>query len=209
MKNFTTGILALLFSGFLSAQISIGPEIMITEILPGDVIELYNNTDNPVDVSDYWLCTFPTYDQVNNFEIICGSYTIPPGETLVICGWSIDPLDGELGLYTINSFNSADAIVDYVEWGSTGHQRSSVAIAAGVWTTGEFIPSLEDGMSAQKTDMGNFTSSAWQMASPLICQAFSNGYGGGNGCVSDIDYSGHVDVADLLILLGEFGSNCE
>ena len=31
---------------------------------------------------------------------------------------------GEIGLYTSASFSGADAIISYVEWGSTGHGRS-------------------------------------------------------------------------------------
>ena len=33
-------------------------------------------------------------------------------------------------------------MVDYIEWGFSGHQRSALAVAAGVWTTGEFIPTF-------------------------------------------------------------------
>jgi hypothetical protein len=44
-----------------------------------------------------------------------------------------------MGLYSANMFNSPDAIEDYVEWGTTGHARSSVAVAAGIWQEGGFV----------------------------------------------------------------------
>ena len=44
--------------------------------------------------------------------------------------------DGEVGLYTAQSFGSSDAIISYVEWGASGHRRSGVAVEAGVWDGG-------------------------------------------------------------------------
>jgi hypothetical protein len=38
-------------------------------------------------------------------------------------------------------------MVDYVEWGSTGHTRSEVAVAASIWQTGDFITAPAAGMS--------------------------------------------------------------
>ena len=52
--------------------------------------------------------------------------------------------DGEIGLYNSNSFGSADAIVSYVEWGSSGHGRSATAVEAGIWVSGGFVPTTVD-----------------------------------------------------------------
>jgi len=187
---------------------AISQTILITEVLAGDVVELYNASDITIDVTDYWLCDFPAYDQISDFDIICGSTVMEPGSTLVICGWVIDPADSELGLYTTNSFGNADAIVDYVEWGSSGHTRSGVAVAAGIWTTGNFIPALEDGLSAQKTELGDITSDAWHPGAPLLCRAFNDPPVDNEPCIGDLNSSTTVDVADVLILLGAFGGLC-
>ena len=52
---------------------------------------------------------------------------------------ALSPDSGEVGLYSISSFSSSDAILGYVEWGSSGHGRSSVAVAAGIWDRLHFI----------------------------------------------------------------------
>ncbi|MFQ5967167.1 MAG: hypothetical protein ACE5MI_06100 [Acidimicrobiia bacterium] len=43
---------------------------------------------------------------------------------------------GEIGLYSRPSFGSSDFIRSYVEWGGSGHGRSSVAVGAGIWPDG-------------------------------------------------------------------------
>ena len=80
---------------------------------------------------------------------MCGQFnyeplaeTIAPGASLMVSldGLEIEASDGELGLYTTTrSFSSADAIIRYVEWGSSGHGRGGVAVIAGVWTDGDFV----------------------------------------------------------------------
>jgi hypothetical protein len=62
-----------------------------------------------------------------------------PGDILVVSGHSMGVADDELGLYSTPSYTNPDAMTDYVEWGSTGHQRSTVAVAAGIWNTGDFL----------------------------------------------------------------------
>lgn len=45
----------------------------------------------------------------------------------------------QVGLYSSESFANPIAIMDYMEYGSSGHPRSSVAETAGVWTDGDFV----------------------------------------------------------------------
>lgn len=51
---------------------------------------------------------------------------------------------GEVGLYSRGDFGSSGAIVDYVEWGMAGHGRTSVAVEAGIWPGGGFVPTDGD-----------------------------------------------------------------
>lgn len=46
---------------------------------------------------------------------------------------------GEMALYTSRDFSDPGAIVDYVEWGTSGHGGSGVAVAAGIWPAGGFV----------------------------------------------------------------------
>lgn len=47
--------------------------------------------------------------------------------------------EGELALFASDALDDASAIVDYVEWGSSGHRRSGLAVEAGIWTEGAFV----------------------------------------------------------------------
>lgn len=126
----------------------------ISEVIFGDagriVIENIGTATGAID--GYWLCQRPGY-----FEIPAA--TLAPGERLAVFVGSVEvpeagfsatsfaglalgsftPDDGEIALYSSNSFSSSAAIVDYVEWGRAGHGRSAVAVEAGLWVEGEFL----------------------------------------------------------------------
>jgi hypothetical protein len=99
-----------------------------------------------------WLCQFPSYWEMPAVELAAGDVAavalggnVP--EVLDVAAvidargrlGSIRPAGGELGLYASASFGDPAAIIDYVEWGSAGHQRSSVAVQAGMWPEGGFV----------------------------------------------------------------------
>ncbi len=112
---------------------------------------LSNNGSTPVSVGGYFLCQRPSYFALPDV-------TIPAGDILWIgvggpmddqptvgangAIGSFDPSGGEVGLYSSNSFGDPNSILSYVEWGSTGHGRSSVAVDAGIWGAGDFVPVL-------------------------------------------------------------------
>ena len=122
---------------------------------PGELFQegwvLLQNTGNtPWDLTGHYLCQRPNYFALPDVTIPAGDiYWIGVGAAIDVPGvgangavGSFDPGGGEVGLYSSNSFGDADAILSYVEWGSTGHGRSSVAVAAGIWSTGDFVPVL-------------------------------------------------------------------
>jgi len=151
--------------------------IAINEINANDQIEIKNTGSMTVDISNYYLCNFPAYEQLMNLSITCGGdYILDPGELVtVIANFDIDENDGELGLYTSTSYADPTAIIDYVEWGSTGHQRSSVAVMAGIWTTGDFVPAFSASNVIEYDGTGN-TSLDWSedIASPCVDNFGSN-----------------------------------
>ena len=101
----------------------------------------------------FWLCQRPSYYEIPPVRL-------EPGEVAAIAlGGDVPDLigiaavfdagrglgrvvraDGELGLYRAPVFGDKDAIVDYVEWGSSGHGRSAVAVAASIWVEDGFVP---------------------------------------------------------------------
>lgn len=97
------------------------------------------------------LCQRPAYYRIGSVEVAAGETVhFATGSAPDLAGQVIEsngrfgPLGaggGEIGLYVDNSFSSASSIRSYVEWGSSDHGRSSVAVAAGIWTAGGFVPS--------------------------------------------------------------------
>lgn len=104
-------------------------------------------------LSGLWLCQAPSYDSFGDVELapgemvavtLGGDFTGPEGaKTASLSIGSIGVDDGEIGLYTSRDFGSSSAIVDYVEWGEGGHTRSSVAVEAGIWNSGDFVPTTD------------------------------------------------------------------
>jgi len=115
--------------------------IVINEVNYGEnkLIELWNNGSVAADISTYWLCLGPgQYVQIKDAKITEGDANLEPGEFVVINWDQLSDSEG-LGLYASNSFTSADAIKDFVQWGAAGSARENVAVAAGIWTAGAFV----------------------------------------------------------------------
>lgn len=150
--------------------------IVINEIFPEEnKVELKNLSDEAIDVSGYFLCEFPAYAQLTNLALDCSStdYILDPGEILVVeFNSNINSNTGEIALYNDqlmnNDFGNSDFIIDYVEWGFAGHTRAPVAIAAGIWSTGAFVPSFSITNSIEYDGIGN-TPFDWIEDSATLC----------------------------------------
>ncbi len=118
--------------------------LVINEVQYGsrDLVEIYNNGNVSADLSSYWLCLGPgTYVQIGNLTPESGNIELAAGEFLVL-PYTMPDDQGGLGLYSENQFGNADALVDFVQWGAGGSPREDVAVAAGIWTAGEFVPTV-------------------------------------------------------------------
>jgi FlgD Ig-like domain len=124
-------------------------------------VELHNAGANAVDVSDLWLCNFPSYSKISTLTILEGSMVIPAGGHLVVTFDALGDGDGEVGLYTSNAFSSAAAMADYMQYGSAGHAREGVAVMAGVWTAGTFVPAAESGATLAYFGTGATPAENW------------------------------------------------
>ena len=177
---------------------SLNAQVVINEIYAEGTVELKNNGTDAVDVSTYWLCDFPVYEQIQNSNILCGSMILDPGEILVVNDFNtINNNDGEMGLYTSSNFASSNNIIDYVEWGFAGHTRANVAIAANIWSDGDFVPAFGAGESLSFDGSGE-TASDWTATSaPTICSE-----NGGGGCIADggaITFSDGSTTASICV----------
>ncbi len=221
MKKFyhlTALITCLLFEfTFIKNEARAVAIIVINEILPGSTVELKNIGDAALNVSSYYLCDFPAYQQIGTSNIVFGNVMMQPGDILVIDNvFSMSANDGELGLYATPSYSSSMAIRDYVEWGSTGHTRSTVAVAAGIWTTGDFVPAFTAGSSIEYDGSGNSSADWAPQASPSIgaengggCLAVGGAIGGGpfEFCTSGNDIT--FIQNDAIALNGNIGTNSQ
>lgn len=116
----------------------------------GQDVVIQNIGDVTGNLMGFAICQRPNYHTFGDIELAPGElvavslggdvFLPPPGaKTTTANIGRISADDGEIGLYSTNNFGSSSAIVDYVEWGSSGHPRSSVAIEAGIWAPGHTV----------------------------------------------------------------------
>ncbi len=123
----------------------------------GGTYTLRNDGDAPIDLTGYFACNRPSYTELP-------AATLAPGESIDISsgGLSLSADDGELGVYDSQSFSSTSAIQAYVQWGSDSHGRTGTAVAAGVWTDGEFVDNA--GASIESTGSNPISATDWVAA---------------------------------------------
>jgi hypothetical protein len=206
----------------VDCEMTIGAIIVINEINDNDEVEITNTGDENLDISGFWLCDFPTYTQIGNLDIVCGDdFVLEPGEFITVnAGFDISSDDGEMGIYTTNSFGSSAAIIDYVEWGSSGHTRSAIAVAAGIWTTGDFVAAFSSDNSLEYDGEGD-SSSDWSedMATPCESnfiedndddqQVAYNTYPNPTTNMLTIEFTSTVEEDSNIQIYDAFGNNIE
>lgn len=117
------------------AEVAAKPAIVVTAVSFTDsTVTIRNDGDEAVDFTDWFTCNRPQYDSVL-------SGPLDPGASvdLDVTALDIRASGGEFGLYTSRAFDSADALVAYVQWGGPGNGRASVAVEAGLIAEGDFI----------------------------------------------------------------------
>lgn len=127
-----------------------GPEVtgqasfVINEVAyQGNKIEILNNGNATADLGSHYICLGPgAYAQIANLEVE-GSLNLAPGAFATLT-YDLPAQSGGLGLYSADQFTNANAMVDFVQWGAAGNARENVAVEAGLWTAGDFVPVLGD-----------------------------------------------------------------
>ncbi len=125
-------------------------KFVIGSVLFGEsgTIEIGNLGPDAGDLTGYWVAIHPFYLEIPSTIIAPGKAIIvsideEADPELVIPAAGLLPAlrsgSGEIGLYSSGGFGDPDAMVDYVEWGSTGHIRERVAIEAGLWPEDQAI----------------------------------------------------------------------
>ena len=139
-----------------------GPKFVLSTVTfgAGPMIVITNIGDESGNLGGHWLCQRPSYWEFPSIEVPAGqsvavstggSVFLPPPGALVIetqaSVGGLEPEDGEMGFYERRSFDDSTAILSYVEWGKSGHGRSSVAVSAGIWSSGAFVETNADTIS--------------------------------------------------------------
>ena len=140
--GFLFAFLVLLVPTILNAQVKITGVLYSTA---GDRVRLTNFSASSEDVSDWWLCSLLMYAQLSTLIVDGGTLNIPPNGHLWLSGKNLNDTDADLGLYrdimgNFGNFGDPAFIGDFVQWGSGGHSREGVAMMAGLWTAGDFVP---------------------------------------------------------------------
>ena len=118
--------------------------VVLNEVQFGarNLIEIHNNGEVTVDLASYWLCLGPgSYVQIGSLTPERGDIQLAAGD-FVVLPYNMPDDEGGLALYSMNHFTNSEAIMDFVQWGAAGSAREDVAVAAGIWTAGEFVPTV-------------------------------------------------------------------
>ena len=127
------------------------PDLVISEIDPGDYIELYNTTgtDIPLANASHQLCSPFSY---RGLSVLAPSVVVPAGGYPAVVPWPNNFSDGDAGgvqLYSGGSFSNSATILDFVCWGVNPHgSRQSQAVSVGKWS-GFCAPALTEGVIAR------------------------------------------------------------
>ena len=144
MKKVCSLILLLIIGFATQAQ------IRIIEVEPSsNTIIIKNFGGSTVDISTYRLCALFKYTSnlTSGITVNSGSMNLTAGSEVEFIApggasssWGNLTSNSDLGLYEASgSFGSTTAMIDFVQWGSGGHGRESVANSKGIWTSGEFV----------------------------------------------------------------------
>lgn len=114
-------------------------------------VVIQNIGDAAGSLEGFAICQAPRYHSFDSIVLAPGEqlavslggdvFLPPPGAQTTSAGiGTFSAADGEIGLYSRTDFGNSSAIVDYIEWGSSGHTRVVVAMGALIWNGGDFVP---------------------------------------------------------------------
>lgn len=112
-------------------------------------VEVVNTGSQAGNVHGYWIAIHPFYLELPSAIVEVGqritiAFDPEASPDALVQAAGLLPViaasDGEVALYSNGNFGDPTAIVDYVEWGTGGHFRSTVAEAAGIWNVERIVP---------------------------------------------------------------------
>ena len=123
------------------------------------LVELKNTGSSSVNIGGWIFCHQFNYDAVipANFSIPAGGFALMHfnqsgvnSSTEVFFSGNVLASITDLGLYASANFTSSSAMRAFIQFGGhPGSGRESVAQAAGLWTSGQFVPPVTNGHSIE------------------------------------------------------------
>ncbi|RMD65121.1 lamin tail domain-containing protein [Candidatus Parcubacteria bacterium] len=160
-------------------------EIVLNEILYDPVglnagnqlVELKNLGAEPVELSGWWLCARQDYAQIPKTSVPAAGFLVihigaqgANTSSDVFLPFML-PLQSvsDLALYRDANFSNPASMIHFVQWGGVPPtNRESEAVTKGLWTKGDFVPSVQEGHSIEYDGEGN-TSGDWiEQTNPTI-----------------------------------------
>lgn len=155
-------------------------DIVISEVNPGNYIELYNRTASSVSLNGWWFCSPFNYSPLGATSIGAFSY-----KTYAWPAFFTDTdAGGEIMLYDSANFANSNDIIDYVPWGaSNGFRLGQVVLPGGngKWS-GAFPAALVNGAIHRITGTTGTTAASYDVTtapSPMNCAGTPTSIGKG------------------------------
>ena len=132
----------------------VSPLVIVAVDFDAGFILIRNDGDEDYDLTGHWICNRPTYSELP-------SEVLAPGKIIEIdtAAIGLSAESGEIALYTSSDFANADGILRYVQWGTDSHGRTSVAAAAGVWPSSDFVDN--QGANIESTGSDPISAADW------------------------------------------------
>jgi hypothetical protein len=152
------------------------PALVISEVNPGEYIELFNTTASDITLpSVYWLCSSFVYAQSAGTIPAGGYATIPWPANFT----HVTDAVGEMMLYDSGLFGTSTDILDYIIWGAPALNRKGQATAVGKWT-GANLTALTGGAVHRKIGVKGTGAADYENASCRRPRATPTPTGGPN-----------------------------
>jgi hypothetical protein len=149
-------------------------DLVISEINPGEYIEVYNNTGAAITLAgtSYQFCSPFSY---TSLSAIGAGITVPSHGFALLgwpAGWSDTDAGGEVILYETGVFGDPGDVMDFVCWGVNPHgSRKATAELANKWT-GACAPALTGGAIHRRVMTDGINAADYDTASapsPSMC----------------------------------------
>lgn len=91
-------------------------------------------------------------------------FTIEPRATILFSLREVagaEQSGGEVALFSNDSFSDPEAMVDYVAWGSSGHEKASLASEAGLWGPDQSVEVTEGTAVILRADQSAIGADSW------------------------------------------------